>query len=297
MASATLSFIPHGIFSDKSLRLCTLWDMISSPTYKIVNHAFGLTQMRDDMKTRFHEYLASDRSDFSRVEYSDNDRAGIAEMNANMRPWLVSHALTGSVARLDRVVSYAADPDCHIDDLANQINTLMEELEFELGQVMVFCIPREDADFYERPGKWFPTSPAAFPSAKYDIEEACECYALERYTACVFHSMAVLQVGLYTLAHDLGVLLKYPVQLAEWQEVISAIEGKIEPLRQLPRSHPKKDDLLTFYSGCATQFRYFKDAWRNHIAHMRDRYTRTDAHSILMQVRDFMEMLSTRLHE
>jgi hypothetical protein len=33
--------------------------MIGTPVYKIVNHAFGLTQMRDDMKRRFHQYLAS----------------------------------------------------------------------------------------------------------------------------------------------------------------------------------------------------------------------------------------------
>jgi hypothetical protein len=297
VTSASLPFIPCRIISDKSLRLCTLWDMISSPTYKIVNHAFGLTQMRDDMKRRYHQYLASSRDDFSCVEYSDSDKAGIASMNANMRPWLVSHELSGSLDRLDRIVAYAADPCCHIDDLADLIRTLMEELEFELGQIMVVCIPKADAEFYERPGKWFPTSPTAFPSAKFDIEEACKCYAMDRYTACVFHSMAVLQVGLYALAHDLGVLLKYPVELAEWQEVISAIEAKIEPLRQLPRSHPNRDELLTFYSGCAAQFRYFKDAWRNHIAHMREKYTKTSAHSILMQVRDFMEMLSTRLHE
>lgn len=196
-----------------------------------------------------------------------------------------------------RLVGYAGDPDCHIDDLADLIGTLMETLEFELERKMVFCIPREDAEFYEKPEKWFPNSPTAFPSAKYDIEEACKCYALERYTACVFHAMAVLQVGLYALAHDLGVLLKYPIQLAEWQEVISAIEDKIEPLRHLPRSHPKRDEMLTFYSGCAVQFRYFKDTWRNHIAHMREKYTKTNANCILMQVRDFMELLSTRLHE
>jgi len=271
--------------------------MISTPAYKIVNHAFGLQKMHDDMKGRFREYLASSRDDFSRVEYSDTDRAGIASMDANMRPWLEIHELSASLKRLDRVIGYANDPDCHIDDLADLLGTLMEILESELEDKMIFYIPMEGAEFYDKPENWFPNSPAAFPSAKYDIEEACKCYALDRYTACVFHSMAVLQVGLYSLAHDLGIFLKYPLELAEWQEVISAIEAKIEPLRQLPRSHPKRDELLTFYSGCAAQFRYFKDAWRNHVAHMREKYTQTQAHSILMQVRDFMEMLSTRLHE
>jgi hypothetical protein len=77
MTSAALPFVPHQILPNKSLRLCTLWDMISSPTFKIVNHAFGLQKMYDDMKRRFHAYLASSRDSFSSIEYSDSDKAGI----------------------------------------------------------------------------------------------------------------------------------------------------------------------------------------------------------------------------
>jgi hypothetical protein len=271
--------------------------MISTPTYKIVNHAFGLTHLHDDMKRRYREYLASDRSSFETVEYSGNDQAAIGEMNVNIRPWLVVHNLRGSLARLDAVVAYALEPNCHIDDLADLIKRLMEEVEFELEGLMVFSILKEDAEFYEKPEKWFPASPNAFPSAKYDIEEACKCYALERYTACVYHAMGILQAGLYAMAHQLGVFLKYPIELADWQEVITAIEAKIEPLRQLPRSHPQRDELLSFYSGCATHFRFLKDAWRNHVAHMREKYNRNAAHTILLQVRDFMEELSTKIHE
>lgn len=173
----------------------------------------------------------------------------------------------------------------------------MEQIESELEDKIVFYVPREDAKLYEKPEEWFPLTSFAFPSALLDIEEACKCYALERYTACVFHAMAVVQTGLYTMAHDLGVTLKYPVQSADWHEIIVAIEGKIEPLRQLSRSHPQRDELLTFYSGCASQFRYFKDGWRNPVAHMRELYKRPDAYAILSHVRDFMELLSTRLHE
>ncbi len=295
MASSLLPFVPHRIFSGESLRLCTLWDMISTPTYKLVNHAFGLQHLYDDMKRRYHEYLAH-RGDFTPASYSDNDRAAIGEMNTNMRPWLVVHQLRGSLARLDIVVAYAQQPDCHIDDLADRIKTLMEELELELEGLTVFSVLADDAEFYAKAEKWFPASPIAFPSSKYDIEEACKCYALERYTARVYHAMGILQTGLYAMAHQLGVFLKYPIELAEWHEVISAIEAKIEPLRHMPKS-PQRDELLSFYSGCATHFRFLKDAWRNHVAHMREKYDRNSAHSILMQVRDFMEQLSIKIHE
>ncbi len=56
-------------------------------------------------------------------------------------------------------------------------------------------------------------------------------------------------------------------------------------------------EMLTFSPACAAQFRYFKDAWRNHVAHMRKDYGAGDAWQTLVHVRDFMELLSARLHE
>jgi hypothetical protein len=297
MTSATLPFIPHDILPGEPLRLCTLWDMISTPVYKIVNHAFGLTQMRDDMKRRYREYLASDRLSFMSAEYSDSDRVGISSMNANMRPWLVSHELNGSLDRLDRIVAYAADPDCHIDDLADKINTLMEVLEDELTRKIILYIPYDDMKCYANPERWFPETLISFPSVTYDATEACKCFALERYTACVYHSMSVLQIGLYALADDVGITLKFPIGLAEWGDIIRKIQEKIDPYATLPRGDSMRERYDNLYAGAASHFRYLKDGWRNHVAHMREVYDRDKASTALTHVRDFMESLSTRLHE
>jgi hypothetical protein len=292
-----LPTVPIRFPGKAGVRLVSLWDMISTPTYKIVNHAFGLQRMYDDMKRRFHEYLASSRDDSSTVVYSDTDKAGIASMNANMRPWLKDHELGASLKRLNRVIGYADDPDCHIDDLADLIGTLMETLEDELEEKMVFYIPIDDAKIYGHPEDWFPETLISFPSATYDIKEACKCYALERYTACVYHSMAVLQIGLCALAKDVGIALRFPVELAEWGDILRAIESKIEPYEHLPRADPLRQKYDNLYSGCASQFRYLKVGWRNHVAHMREVYDQNKAHTALTHVRDLMEFLSTRLHE
>jgi hypothetical protein len=297
MRISMLEFIPSRFFPKDRLRLCTLLDMLITPTYKIVNHAFGLQRMYDDMKRRFHEYLASSRDDFTCVEYSDADRTAITEMNANMRPWLESHELSGSLDRLDRIVAYAADPGCHIDDLADQINTLMEVLEDELTRKIILYIPHDDMKFYANPEKWFPETLISFPSATYDAKEACRCYALERYTACVYHSMAVLQVGLYALSGDVGISLKFPVDLATWGDILRKIEAKIAPYADLPRGDSLRERYDNLYSGAASHFRYLKDGWRDHVAHMREVYDPNKAHTALSHVRDFMESLSTRLHE
>ena len=51
----------------------------------------------------------------------------------------------------------------------------------------------------------------AFPSSKGDIDEAGKCLALDRGTACVFHLMRILEIGLQLLAAKLGISLQWTV--------------------------------------------------------------------------------------
>jgi hypothetical protein len=245
------------------------------------------------MKARYSAYLGHGMAG---VEFSDNDRQSILVMENIMRPWLKSHGLAATIDRLNRIMEYLDDPDRHIDDMADKLTMLLEVMEDELRRRVFLYIPPERAYLYRDPQEWFKKVIPAFPSAKHDAEDASRCYALGLYTACVFHCMAVLQSGLYAMALDLKVPFKHSIELAEWNAVIAGIEAKIEPLRSMPKSD-NREELLTFFSGCAAQFRYFKDAWRNHVAHMRREYGPGEAWQVFIAVRDFMELLSTRLHE
>jgi len=52
------------------------------------------------------------------------------------------------------------------------------------------------------------------------------------------------------------------------------------------------------YAQAATQFFYFKNAWRNHVAHARDIYDNEQAELIFNHVGDFMRFLAdTGLHD
>jgi hypothetical protein len=273
--------------------LVNQWDMIQTETWNLVNHASGLTQIRDDMKARYATYLGHG---IGGVEFSDNDRQSILLMENIMRPWLKGHGLVATIDRLDRTMEYLDDPDRHIDDMADKLTMLLEVMEDELRRRVFLYVPPERSYMYRDPEEWFRKAIPAFPSIKHDAMEASRCYALGLYTACVFHCMGVLQSGLYAMAVDLKVPFKHSIELAKWNAVISGIEGKIEPLRNMPKSD-KRDEMLTFFSGCAAQFRYFKDAWRNHVAHMRKDYSGVEAWQLMVSVRDFMVLLSTHLHE
>ena len=52
------------------------------------------------------------------------------------------------------------------------------------------------------------------------------------------------------------------------------------------------DKERTFYSGAAKDFRYFKNAWRNHSQHLHEHYEASEARTILDHVKAFMMHLA-----
>jgi hypothetical protein len=132
-----------------------------------------------------------------------------------------------------------------------------------------------------------------FPSADYDVIEAGNCFAAGRHTACVFHLMAVLEVGLITLAKKFNV----PSENKNWQNIIEPIESKIRGMGSNPARSSDWKSEQEFYSQVAIHFMFLKDAWRNSVAHGRGKYTEEEAKRIMENVRGFMQKLATKLSE
>ena len=87
----------------------------------------------------------------------------------------------------------------------------------------------------------------AFPSesSRFEIEESGNCFALGRYTACVFHLMRALEKGLKALADDLEVDFppQMPIEYEVWQTIIERIEKKIDELQKQPKGKHKTETL------------------------------------------------------
>ena len=176
------------------------------------------------------------------------------------------------------------------------LGLLSQSIKKELATRSFISLSETEAELYRTPfGRMLKTY-GAFPSAKTDIENASRCFALGLGSACVFHCMGVLQCGLHTLAEELKVKFQYSIELENWQSIIEKIEAAIREVQKSRKSDSKDED-LTFYSELAVQFRYFKDAWRNHVCHQREKYDLHQAQSIYTHVCDFMERLSSRLKE
>jgi hypothetical protein len=135
-----------------------------------------------------------------------------------------------------------------------------------------------------------------FKSARQDIKEAGNCFAMELYTAAVFHLMRVSEHGLRMIAKRVGATIiakgtRIPIEYGDWQKVIDAINARIATIRTLPHG-PKRQARLSFYSDAAQHCLFMKDIYRNDISHTRKPYDQHEATGAMQRVHDFMQFLT-----
>lgn len=91
-------------------------------------------------------------------------------------------------------------------DYKSSLQDVHTRIHDELPAIELLIVPAAQAPYYVSADIWIdPDVTAKFPSISLEAEEASKCYALGRSTACVFHLMRILELGLNSLAHSLGV--------------------------------------------------------------------------------------------
>lgn len=181
---------------------------------------------------------------------------------------------------------------------------LLIHIENELSRRLFMLIPHEDAKNYEQEELFGAEVRANFESASDDIKEAGNCYAVSRYTACVFHCMRVLEKGLHALVHDLnnrfsaGITFPRAIEATSCRIIIDQIELAVtRPTRiQMLTPQPTPEELI-FYSKAAKEFEHFREAWRNEVSHSRRSYDENESKAVMGHVKAFMQHLATKLHE
>lgn len=128
----------------------------------------------------------------------------------------------------------------------------------------------------------------AFTDCYDDLYEAHQCFALERYTACVFHLGRVMERSAAKLAKKLKVYKPG----ADWQDHLKAIDAAIAAMPYKPRAAIKKR--AAFLEASEFSFR-FKEVWRNPTAHPERSYTPEQAMDIINSCRAFMQAVATKI--
>jgi hypothetical protein len=134
-----------------------------------------------------------------------------------------------------------------------------------------------------------------FPDAMLDATACGNCLAVGLNTAAVFHLMRVAEYGLRMIAANLNVTLvdkgkPQPIEHAEWQKILTAINNKIDAAKALQQG-PVKSGAIGFYKKAADYCTYLQDE-RNTVAHARKDYNPGEALGVLERVRHFMAFLA-----
>jgi hypothetical protein len=176
--------------------------------------------------------------------------------------------------------------------IADALNRLQDECK----RVVVVHIEYKHLEYFQNP-QFFdrredvfdPEVSTSFPSAGDDIAEAGKCLACGCATACVMHLGRVLEVGLRTLAAEVGVGGQN-----DWGKYLEKIEAELS--RRLKTSGARSPD-EQFYAESHAMFDSVRRAWRNPTMHVDKSYSPERAEEILIAVRSFMRHLATRLKE
>jgi hypothetical protein len=168
------------------------------------------------------------------------------------------------------------------EQVSNAFSNLGQAVEIEAGQHLFLFVPRERAAFFGQPELFGVDVNKRFPFLQHDIEEAGNCYALGRGSACVFHLMRVMESVVQDFGTTVGVTLTGE---KNWQVILDEINAG---LRNLAKGDSRKIAL----HEAASHLYNVKTAWRNPTMHPKSSYSTEEARQILESVRSFVGVLA-----
>ncbi len=280
---ARLHLVPYGLFS--------LWDLmfkISIEEFLALGHEIAMGEygldMRDEVIWNYKDL------DCGTDVYSalTKMRDMCKKFGSKQTKEMIEQALRDAESRW----THNGDDGLAVRS-SEEFRIFVDAFKRELDDRLFLHIPTTDAAYYENNKLLTDKAKLAFHSLAQELRSAGNAYACGLPTACVFHCMRGLEHALSALARDVGITWTKE----QWHTIIEMIEAAIEKERKSLPKGVEKDDRLHFLSQAAKEFFYFKDGWRNHVAHNKVNYESAQALQTLVHVRDFAERLCSKLAE
>lgn len=195
------------------------------------------------------------------------------------------NALSRQVKRDRATVEFG----CTYSELSKIAENLKNRIQDEYEDFLFLWI--EEIDLYQKDDLFGEQVGERFKGASFDIKEAGSCYAVGRYTACVYHLMRVAEFGLKSIGKRVG----FSDDRAMWEPILGFINA------ELSRNREKMSDLfkgdIEFLSGIATHMHVVNLAWRRRVAHVERTYTQEEAKQIFDSTRNLMQHIAKKLSE
>lgn len=111
-----------------------------------------------------------------------------------------------------------------------------------------------------------------FEDARFDLIEAGNCFAAERFTACVYHLMRVAEYALVSVAASANVPEE---KRTSWDKMIQGIESKSNWLSS--NKPPNWQEDVKKYNELCSWFTFMQKGWRNPVSHVPRFYSENTA--------------------
>lgn len=184
--------------------------------------------------------------------------------------------------RIDALVARKASAK----ELIQAVEELKNRLFDELCERQFFYVQPERAKYYTDPMLFGKDVNDRYPIAIDDIEDAGKSLALGQGTACVLHTMRVVEVGL----RSLGKALNIPYA-PSWESYLKQISTNIAAKHNNKTTKWKSDE--KFYRDLSGDLLTIKQAWRNPTMHVDRKYSVDEAEQIFLAARAFMTRLAS----
>ena len=181
------------------------------------------------------------------------------------------------------------------DGIERSVAQLEVLVEDESSLRAYLCLRPEQTALYESVSPFGDLVIGKFPSIRFDLEESSKCLALERATACVFHLMRILEVGLRTLGKSLNDPNMDPKRNPSWDKILKKCDDQLRLPRNDRCEEWRVDD--AFFSEATANLRAVKDAWRNPTVHVERIYDPERGAEVFLAVKGFMRHLASKLTE
>jgi hypothetical protein len=176
------------------------------------------------------------------------------------------------------------------DYVKQALAVVRDDIKFELEERALFVIT-SNAEYLDDGALPFGQEVAfMFPGAAFDIAEAGKCLAFRRATACIFHLMRVIEIGIRSVGNDLGVTIS---PNAGW---LAIINDKLEPaIDALPQNTQPEKDRKRELQQARAHLHAIRLGWRNDTMHPKETYTEDEAIALFGHVKTFMKHLAAQM--
>jgi hypothetical protein len=184
------------------------------------------------------------------------------------------------------------DVKCDLVKIGQSFEELLSRISDEIEDKFFFDVEARKIEYYEKPRNLFGwRTIEKFSSIALEVEEAGKCYAVGRHTACAFHLMRVMEVGVRVLGKSLGL----STTNRSWDAILTKCDKELQKPTNDRSPEWRTDD--RFFSEATANLRAVKDAWRNPTMHIEHIYDEEKALDLSNAVRAFMRHLATKLSE